>query len=70
LAAEVRRLNDILAQNQQSFCSLYQSLLQKKKRIEELEKLLVSERKESDNREHLLTDKLAQTMFELETMKV
>jgi hypothetical protein len=70
MAGEVRRLNDILAQNQQSFYNLYQSLLQKKKRIEELERMLIAERKESDSREQLLTEKVAETLYELEQAKV
>lgn len=70
MAAEIKRLNELLAQNQQSFCSLYQALLQKKKRIEELERLLIAERKESDSREKLLTEKVAECLYDLEKAKV
>lgn len=70
MAAEIKRLNELLAQNQQSFCNLYQALLQKKKRIEELEHMLIAERKESDNRERLLTEKVSECLYDLEKAKV
>ena len=70
MAEEIKRLNQILAESNQSFCKLYQSLLEKKKQLTALEAKLVEAKRDSESRVRQLEEKATKLIYDTSVLKV
>jgi predicted transcriptional regulator len=70
MANEIKRLNGILQESNQSFYKLYQALREKKDRIEALEKGMQALQTEYINNTKAMNQKYAELNFENEKLKV
>ena len=70
MGSEIVRLNNLLASNQQSFCKLYQSLIEKKKQIDLLEKQKKAAIVDAAGRVAVIEDKCGKALSEAQTLRV
>ena len=70
MADEVKRLNEILAESNQSFYKLYQALMDKKKQLAAAEAKLLETLKECDAKVLQLQDTAARLSNEVKVTKV